>query len=354
MTDSRVPLKNPYLAVFLGLLIPGGGHLYQGRTFKGVLYAVCIVSTFVYGMFLSDWTALYAGSPLSSSSRRWGFLAQTPIGMPAVYALAQKSRYGSQSNVPQMGLQEPISAPFQGAVQFGSDQEITDNPALEKAIAEAVKAVEDAVAEQEPEEKRAESDEEDDVKRFAVEGRIELRPTSAFHGGPAVEGRLTGHLLKWNPDTGNFDNPSEPIELKLSSVVGRFELAREIYADPNRELRIDVVDDEGKKWPRKIGVLRGTIPRPVTDWFAVPLEQEKLSRLHARFGKTYDLALVYTWIASLLNVLVLWDAFEGPAYGYGDEKPDEDSDPPQDGKSEAKSKKSKSAPESKTAAATTT
>jgi len=50
MTDPRIPLKNPYLAVFLGLLFPGGGHLYQGRTFKGVLYAVCIVSTFIYGI----------------------------------------------------------------------------------------------------------------------------------------------------------------------------------------------------------------------------------------------------------------------------------------------------------------
>ena len=62
------------------------------------------------------------------------------------------------------------------------------------------------------------------------------------------------------------------------------------------------------------------------------LAGEKLSRLHYELGKTYDLAMVYTWIAALLNVLVLWDAFEGPAYGYGDETPEGDSDASKPGK----------------------
>ena len=70
----------------------------EGRPFKGVLYAVCIIGTFTYGMFLSDWTALYAGSPLSSTGRRWGYPAQAPIGVPAVYALVQQQRYGSQEH----------------------------------------------------------------------------------------------------------------------------------------------------------------------------------------------------------------------------------------------------------------
>jgi hypothetical protein len=41
--------------------------------------------------------------------------------------------------------------------------------------------------------------------------------------------------------------------------------------------------------------------------------------------------MVYTWIAALLNVLVMWDAFEGPAYGYGDEKPEDEADPSKPG-----------------------
>jgi hypothetical protein len=122
MTDPRVPLKNPFLALCLGLLFPGGGQLYQGRTFKGVLYAVCIVGTFTYGMFLSEWTALYAGSPLSSTNRRWGYLAQAPMGAPAMYALVQQRRYHSPDNVPQMGLNQSLSAEFEGIVRMGVDE----------------------------------------------------------------------------------------------------------------------------------------------------------------------------------------------------------------------------------------
>ena len=36
------------------------------------------------------------------------------------------------------------------------------------------------------------------------------------------------------------------------------------------------------------------------------------------------MASVFTWIAGLLNLLVIWDAVDGPAYGYGDEKKEED------------------------------
>ena len=110
MADPRIPLKNSYLAAVLAFLLPGAGHFYQGRTFKGVLYGVCIIGTFSYGMFLSDWTALYAGSPVSSSGRRWGFVAQIPIGTPAMFAMIQQRRYRSPFNAPQTGLAEPLRA----------------------------------------------------------------------------------------------------------------------------------------------------------------------------------------------------------------------------------------------------
>ena len=286
MTDPRVPLKNPILAVCLGLLFPGGGQLYQGRTFKGVLYAVCIIGAFTYGMFLSEWTALYAGSPLSSSGRRWGYLAQAPIGAPAIYALVQQRRYGSPDNVPQMSLNQSISAPFQGRVRMGD---------------------------------------EDSHDYYEVNGTIELEPADSFVG-PVVEGRFTGQRMKLDFSLKPIPESAEPVEFLLSSEVGRFDIEREIYADAERALKIPIVEPSELGRPEPVGVLRGTIPRPVGNWLAVPLESEKVSRLHFKLGKTYDLALVYTWIAGLLNVLVLWDAFEGPAYGYGDEKPDEDAD----------------------------
>lgn len=287
MTDPRVPLKNPWLAVFLGLLLPGGGQLYQGRTFKGVLYAVCIIGSFTYGMFLSDWHALYAGSPLSSTGRRWGYLAQVPIGTPAMYALVQQRRYCAEANVPQFMIEEPLSAPFEGRMM------------LENGEAAAF---------------------------YELRGQIELEPGSSVVG-PIALGRFIGKQTELDPSTLEpKPETAQEVEYLLSSEAGRFELDRSIYADRRRSLKIPVVEKSAQGRPERIGVLRGTIPRPVSNWLAVPLEPEKLNRLHYELGKTYDLALVYTWIAALLNVLVLWDAFEGPAYGYGDEKPEGDSD----------------------------
>ncbi len=38
-----VDLRNRYLAALLAWLIPGAGHLYQGRRTKGQLFFVCIL-----------------------------------------------------------------------------------------------------------------------------------------------------------------------------------------------------------------------------------------------------------------------------------------------------------------------
>jgi hypothetical protein len=65
--------------------------------------------------------------------------------------------------------------------------------------------------------------------------------------------------------------------------------------------------------------VEGAIPRRFVDWFQVPMEGMPLERLHGRLGKFWELAVTYTLIAGLLNILAVWDALEGPAYGYGDE-----------------------------------
>lgn len=36
-------------------------------------------------------------------------------------------------------------------------------------------------------------------------------------------------------------------------------------------------------------------------------------------GKPYEIGLIYTTVAGLLNVLAIYDAYDGPAYGRGDE-----------------------------------
>ena len=69
---------------FLAWLLPGLGHLYQGRTGKGILFFVCIVGTFIYGLYLGDGRVVYASTPILS---RWQFLCQVGVGLPALPAV---------------------------------------------------------------------------------------------------------------------------------------------------------------------------------------------------------------------------------------------------------------------------
>jgi hypothetical protein len=46
-----------------------------------------------------------------------------------------------------------------------------------------------------------------------------------------------------------------------------------------------------------------------------------LERAHEQLGTWFELGVVYTMIAGLLNILAIYDALEGPA--YADEETDE-------------------------------
>ncbi len=86
-----VDLKDPWLAAFLAWLVPGLGHLYQGRTGKGLLFFVCIVGTFVYGLYIGEGRVVYASTP--SILTRWQYLCQVGVGLPAMPALVQRIRF---------------------------------------------------------------------------------------------------------------------------------------------------------------------------------------------------------------------------------------------------------------------
>ncbi|MBI3465427.1 MAG: hypothetical protein HY000_20580 [Planctomycetes bacterium] len=85
-----MPLKDPATAAFLAWLIPGLGHLYQGRRAKGLLFMVCILGTFLYGMFLGEGRVVYAA--WQGEDKRWPYLCQVGVGLPALPALVQASR----------------------------------------------------------------------------------------------------------------------------------------------------------------------------------------------------------------------------------------------------------------------
>jgi len=119
--QESVDLKDPVLAAFLAWLIPGLGHLYQGRIAKAGLFFICVMGTFLYG--------LYLGSDTRSESERgnaknlgWGrvvyyswrvgdkrlpFLCQAGVGLPATPALVQASRMKSGKPVLFGGFMAP-------------------------------------------------------------------------------------------------------------------------------------------------------------------------------------------------------------------------------------------------------
>ncbi len=67
------------------------GHLYQGRTGKGLLFFVCILGTFVFGLWLGEGKVVYASSP-GDEPWRWQYYCQLGVGLPAMPALVERAR----------------------------------------------------------------------------------------------------------------------------------------------------------------------------------------------------------------------------------------------------------------------
>ncbi len=92
----EIDLKDPRLAAFLAWLVPGLGHIYQGRTGKGILFSVCILGTFIYGMYIGSGHVVYASTADVFSRKffndRWQYVCQIGVGLPALPALVQRER----------------------------------------------------------------------------------------------------------------------------------------------------------------------------------------------------------------------------------------------------------------------
>jgi hypothetical protein len=86
----EIHLKNPPLAAFWAWLIPGAGHLYQGRYAKGILFAVCILGTYFFGLALGGGKVVYAS--FRQPDMRYPYLCQVAVGIPALPALIQRQR----------------------------------------------------------------------------------------------------------------------------------------------------------------------------------------------------------------------------------------------------------------------
>lgn len=274
-TDTTVDLKNPWLAAGLALLLPGLGHFYQGRTFKAAVYFICILGLFFTGQALGEWKVVYlsdseaggrfaAGGGLVKRLLQ-GYGAQFPVGAFAWPAVIQSRRYHAPENVSRVHLDEPMEAAFRGGIWVD-----TANGSLPIAT---------------------------------IEGTITLKPV-----GTKVTGEFIG-----------TDENGKPVTLTLDDVT---ELGQPISANEDRTVEAEINPlPEGLEIPPGADTpyLKGGIDRPFWNRYQVPLGDLGEDTLTAKLGGQLEIAYVFTWIAGLLNVLAIWDALDGPAYGIGHE-----------------------------------
>jgi len=280
MRDPRVELGNRGIAAVLAFLIPGAGHFYQGRRVKGSIFTICILSTFVAGLVLGQGQPVYSqvvhaapggfnSAQLQSgklnSERSLGYYAQLFVGLPALPALVQSLRIHQADNAagaPTTSVDE----------QFEGDLLTTSS--------------------------------DGERRRLRVQGRLQLEPARTMSG------------------SGSFTGTSSDGETITVELDGRAILGKPVFGAPGREVRCEAAATD----TMLEGQLIGTVQRSFTDWFQAPRDNEELDRMHGTLSQIFDVACVFTWIAGLLNVMAIWDAFDGPAYGYGDEDNESDGD----------------------------
>ena len=95
---AAIDLRRPELAVLLAWLVPGLGHLYQGRTRKGVLFMTVVLTTFVAGLWLGNGRVVYAS--WRSPDTRWWFACQAGVGVAALPAVVQTMAINGPSREP--------------------------------------------------------------------------------------------------------------------------------------------------------------------------------------------------------------------------------------------------------------
>ena len=274
--DGRVDLGRFRIATILAWLIPGGGHLYQGRTLKAGIYLVGILSLFVTGMALGDWQPVYASTASEGQlqdgthqSLSWSFAPQACMGVSIAPAIFQYFRY-EDSDGPLFTTPNRLESDFDG-VLTGYSMQPNEN----------------------------------------LDISIPVRGSFVF-----------------NPDrTGSLEvQTREGTRISIPLDDSGLELGKPVFGSPRREVEARSLPLQLNAEGVAIRELHGTISRPFIDWFQAPRDTKELDRLHAKLSQQFDVACVFTWIAGFLNLMAIWDAYGGPAYGYGDEEETSDTD----------------------------
>lgn len=298
MTDPRIDLRNPMLAAVLAFLFPGAGHAYQRRYFKAVIYSVCVLGIYFWGCSLGEAKAVHfrwdsKAESGQSRQRSFGYLAQVGVGLMALPAVAQEFRHSAQRAAEESDrrrgeILEEIDAEFTGRLNHVT----LGHPEIRGRVSGVVR-----------------------VGDYGFGTEFEGTFTGQTADGESLQLDLLGSRSSGSLQLG--DRVTGLDDVTMTELV--LEDQERVFSGDRRRFFVRVVDKSAD-----LGMIEGTIPRPVYNHLLAPLDDESLQYLNGKLGKQYELALVYTWIAGLLNILAVWDALQGPAYGYGDEESDAD------------------------------
>ena len=103
----EIELRNPALAALWAWLWPGAGHIYQRRYGKAILFMVCILSTYFFGLALGGGHVVYAS--FKKPDIRYHYICQIGMGLPAIPALIQHNRVIVQKTDPLFAYDDPTS-----------------------------------------------------------------------------------------------------------------------------------------------------------------------------------------------------------------------------------------------------
>lgn len=101
----EVDLRNPTVAAVWAWLWPGAGHLYQRRYAKGILFMICVLGTYFFGLAIGGGHVVYAS--WTKTDKRWKYIFQVGVGLPALPALVQTQRVMSGREPLLGGLMAP-------------------------------------------------------------------------------------------------------------------------------------------------------------------------------------------------------------------------------------------------------
>lgn len=90
--EIQIDLRQPGVAALWAWLWPGAGHIYQRRYAKGILYMVCILGTWFFGLGMGNGHVVYASFGKGPDAFRWHYILQLGVGLPAAPAIVQTIR----------------------------------------------------------------------------------------------------------------------------------------------------------------------------------------------------------------------------------------------------------------------